>query len=264
MHKLVTMVLTRLPLFTRRRHARPLPLPLGAIVGVVCTVVLGAGCTIEERAPDGSPRDAVAVSPEEANSPADVPMGTQADADTLLVDVRSLDSTIRVDLRYGGNDNFTGAPLPGYNANRALLHRDAAAALARVQGALRSEGLSLLVYDAYRPVRATDAMVQWTQRVGREDLIRDGYIADRSRHNLGVAIDCTLVSLDTGVPLEMGTPYDTFSDAAHTANAAGDVAVNRLRFVTAMAREGFVNYDMEWWHFSYTVSSPLRFDIPIQ
>lgn len=234
------------------------------LIALLLCVVFGAACTIEQRAPDGSPRDAVAVGPEEANSPADVPMGTSADADTLLVDVRSLDSTIRVELRYGSNNNFTGAPLPGYDANRALLHRDAAAALARVQEALRAEGLSLLVYDAYRPVRATDAMVAWTQRVGREDLVRDGYIADRSRHNLGVAIDCTLVSLDSGTPLDMGTPYDTFSDAAHTANALGDVAVNRLRFVTAMAREGFVNYDKEWWHFAYTVSSPLRFDVPIR
>jgi D-alanyl-D-alanine dipeptidase len=129
---------------------------------------------------------------------------------------------------------------------------------------LRAEGLSLKVWDAYRPVRATTAMVTWATATGREDLLSDGYIADRSRHNLGVAIDCTLVDLGTGAELDMGTPFDTFSDAAHTANAAGQVAVNRLRFVTAMAREGFANYDKEWWHYSHVVSSPLRFDVPIR
>ncbi len=235
-------------------------------------VVLGtlSACTIDNRTP-GLVGGAAAVgdstnptAPASVNAPDDVIAGTQADADTLLVDVQLLDSTILVDLRYRDSGNFTGAPLPGYNANRAFLHRDAAAALARVQAHLRAQGLSLKVWDAYRPVRATEAMVAWTRQTGREDLITDGYIADRSRHNLGVAIDLTLVDLATGRELAMGTPYDTFSDAAHTANARDSVAVNRLRFVTAMAREGFANYDKEWWHFSYSVSTPLRFDTPVR
>ena len=193
-----------------------------------------------------------------------IPVGTPADADTLLLDVRSVDSSIVVDMRYRGTDNFTGAPLPGYEANRALLHRDAARALGRVQGALRSEGLGLKVFDAYRPVRATLAMVAWTRRTGRESLVRDGYISDRSRHNLGVAIDCTLIDRRTGQELDMGTPFDTFSSAAHTANATGTVAANRARFVAAMAREGWTNYAQEWWHFSFDVAAPRRFDIVIR
>ncbi len=235
--------------------ARPLTLllPLAATLA----------CTIENRAPGQSAGERP-TAPPSANAPDGIPSGTTADADTLLVDVQSLDSTIRVDLRYRTADNFTGAPLPGYDGNRALLHRDAAAALARVQAHLREQGLSLLVYDAYRPVRATQAMVAWAERVQRSDLITDGYIADRSRHNLGVAIDCTLVDLATGAPLDMGTPYDTFDASAHTANARGEVAERRLRFVTAMAREGFVNYDREWWHYSYAVSPVLRFDVPVR
>jgi len=226
-------------------------------------LVLLAACTIEDRTPGAAGGNAVSAPPS-INTPDGLVTGTAADADTLLVDVRSLDSSILVDLRYRDSGNFTGAPLPGYEANRALLHREAAAALARVQMSLRAEGLSLKVLDAYRPVRATEAMVTWATRTGREALITDGYIADRSRHNLGVAIDCTLVDLATGTELDMGTPFDTFSEAAHTANAVGQVAVNRLRFVTAMAREGFANYDKEWWHYSYVVSSPLRFDVPIR
>jgi D-alanyl-D-alanine dipeptidase len=107
-------------------------------------------------------------------------------------------------------------------------------------------------------------MVAWTRRTGRESLVRDGYISDRSRHNLGLAIDCTLIDRRTGQELDMGTPFDTFSAAAHTANATGNVAANRARFVAAMAREGWTNYAQEWWHFSYDVAAPRRFDIVIR
>src|SRR6266404_1626508 len=185
-------------------------------------------------------------------------------ADTLLTDVRTLDPKIVVDLRYATANNFTGAPLPGYLANRAFMRREAAAALARVEGDLQARRLGLKVFDAYRPVRATLAMVDWTQRVNRPDLLTDGYIASRSRHNLGLAIDLTLIDLATGRELEMGTPFDTFSAAAHTANASGEAAANRQKLKEAMEREGFVNYDQEWWHFSFAVPNPLRFDRPIR
>ena len=181
-------------------------------------------------------------------------------ADTLLTELRTLDSSIVVEMRYATANNFTGAPLPGYLANRAYLRREAAATLALVQADLRSQGLGLKVFDAYRPVRATLAMVDWTARVNRPDLLTDGYIASRSRHNLGLAIDLTLVDRRTGRELEMGTPFDTFSAAAHTANAQGLAAQNRQLLKTAMERRGFVNYDQEWWHFSYDIPRPLRFD----
>jgi D-alanyl-D-alanine dipeptidase len=185
-------------------------------------------------------------------------------ADTLLADVRSFDSTIAVDLRYATSNNFTGAPLPGYGANRAYLRREAAAALARVQRDLNSRGLGLKIFDGYRPVRATLAMVDWTARVHRPDLLTDGYIASRSRHNLGLAVDLTLIELPSGRELEMGTPFDTFSAAAHTANASGLAATNREKLKSAMEAEGFVNYDQEWWHYTFSVPDPLRFDRPIR
>jgi D-alanyl-D-alanine dipeptidase len=90
--------------------------------------------------------------------------------------------------------------------------------------------------------------------------LRDGYIASRSRHNLGLAIDLTLVDRESGAPLEMGTPFDTFSPAAHTANASGAVLAHRRQLQRLMESEGFVNYDQEWWHYSYTVANPVRFD----
>jgi len=185
-------------------------------------------------------------------------------ADTLLTDVRTLDPSIVVDLRYATSNNFTGAPLPGYLANRAFLRREAAAALSRAERDIGPQGLGIKVFDAYRPVRATLAMVDWTERVNRPDLLKDGYIASRSRHNLGLAVDLTLIDLATGRELEMGTPFDTFSAAAHTANASGEAGANRQKLKAAMEHEGFVNYDQEWWHFSFAVPNPLRFDRPIR
>lgn len=194
----------------------------------------------------------------------DLPIASDAAAESLLVDVRSLDSTIIAVVRYATANNFTGAPIPGYGARRALLRREAAIALARVQRRATNEGLGLEVFDAYRPVRATEAMVAWTERTGRQDLIRDGYIASRSRHNLGVAIDLSLVDRATGRELDMGTPFDTFSAAAHTANAEGVVARNRATLKRLMEAEGFVNYDQEWWHYAYPVPNPVRFDMAIR
>ena len=194
----------------------------------------------------------------------DLPTGTPAQAESLLVDVRALEPSIVVDMRYATASNFTGAVLPGYEANRALLRREAAEALARVQRRLGREGLGLEVYDAYRPIRATLAMVDWTERAGRQDLIRDEYIASRSRHNLGLAVDLTLVERATGRALAMGTPFDEFSERAHTANASGEVAANRQRLRRAMEAEGFANYAKEWWHYSYDVARPLRFDVPVK
>ena len=218
--------------------------------------------------PSASDTPATQTPPVTANAsirtPDSVATGTDAQAESLLVNVQSLDSTIRVDMRYRNADNFTGAPIAGYSGNHALLRREAAASLAKVQAALKAQGLGLLVWDAYRPVRATLAMVAWTVKVHREDLVRDGYISDRSKHNLGVAIDLTLVNLADGQKLDMGTPHDSFANEAHTANATGAVASNRQKLVAAMAAEGFTNYDMEWWHFSYDVKNPLRFDMEVK
>lgn len=191
---------------------------------------------------------------------AETEIAPNAVADTLLTDLRSADPSIVVDLRYATANNFTGAPLPGYEGNRAFLRREAAAALALVQSDLRSAGLGLKIFDAYRPVRATLAMVDWTRRVNREDLLTNGYIASRSRHNLGVAVDLTLIDRATGAELEMGTPFDTFSESAHTANAIGLAAENRRKLKAAMEKRGFLNYDQEWWHYTFNVSNPLRFD----
>ncbi len=223
-----------------------------------------AACTSASRIPARGPAPPAASAPIAAAAPSvetgALPVAADAAADSLLADVQLQAPEIRVGLRYATSDNFTGAPLPGYEGNHAYLRREATLALARVARRAAGEGVVLHVFDAYRPVRATLAMVAWTERVGRQRLIRDGYIASRSRHNLGLAVDLTLVDARTGEFLEMGTPFDTFSSAAHTANATGLARVNRARLERLMKAEGFVNYDQEWWHFSYDLVNPVRFD----
>lgn len=217
-----------------------------------CLLLTAPACHQRQEGP--VPAAAVSVNTDE------LPIAGNDAADSLLIDVQSLDSTIRVDARYAGPNNFTGAPLPGYDAPRALLRREAAKALVRVQARLRQQGLGLLVFDGYRPVRATMAMVRWASRTGHRDLLTDGYIARRSRHNLGLAVDLTLVEAASGSSVDMGTPFDTFSESAHTANATGPVLANRRILVRAMEAEGFRNYEKEWWHFSFDVPGALPFD----
>jgi len=228
-----------------RVYLGTMPPLFGARVAAATLLVLGCGG-----------RPAAVTSPEAPP----LPTASDAAAESLLVDVRSVDSTIEVDARYAGSDNFTGGPLPGYEAPRALLRREAALALGRVQARLRSGGLGLRVFDGYRPVRATLAMVDWTRRSGRPELVDSGYIARRSRHNLGVAVDLTMVDLASGTEVPMGTAFDTFTPAAHTANAEGRFRRYRQILVRVMESEGFRNYEKEWWHFSYEVEGAVAFD----
>lgn len=231
----------------------------GITVGIVALLLtLASGCA--DRSNEQLVTDDRATEP---NAPAQ-DISPDSIAELLLVDVVSLDATIVVDARYHGSNNFMGERLPGYGANRVLMRREAAEALARAQADLASRGLGLLLWDGYRPVRATQAMVDWTERVGREDLLEDGYIASRSRHNLGLAIDLTLIRLSDGESLDMGTPFDTFDESAHTLNATGAVRENRQLLVDALTVHGFTNYEKEWWHFSYDVPDPRRFDLPIR
>ncbi len=179
-----------------------------------------------------------------------------------LVDVQRSAPGIRVELAYATRDNLTGRRLPGYCENRAFLLPHAARSLARVQRHLRRRGLGLLVRDAYRPARASRALVRWAERNGRGDLVGT-YIARRSRHNTGSAVDLTLVRADGGRPLEMGTGYDDLSSRAHTRNASGRALRNRLLLARAMERFGFVPYWREWWHFEHRRSGSRYLDEPI-
>ncbi|MFH1467163.1 MAG: M15 family metallopeptidase [Pseudomonadota bacterium] len=164
-------------------------------------------------------------------------------------------------IAYHTAENFTGAPLPGYGAPAAWMLLEPAAAVQRVADTLAEQGLGLLIYDAYRPVRGTLSMVAWARRSGNEALLH-GYIASRSGHNHGHTVDLTLADLATGEPLDLGCPFDTLDERAHTRNAEGEVLAHRLLLVEAMKAEGFKNYSKEWWHYSTKLEGTSPRDVP--
>ncbi|HWB80273.1 MAG TPA: M15 family metallopeptidase [Nannocystaceae bacterium] len=149
---------------------------------------------------------------------------------------------------YATKDNFTGAPLPGYGDPGAWLRDDAADALRLASDALAKDGFRLVVFDAYRPRRASVAMVEWAQRTRRTDLLRDGFISARSQHNRGVAVDVGLADRD-GKLLDMGTPWDFFGPAAHVDAVKGEAGDRRKALAKAMRGAGFRPLAIEWWHF---------------
>jgi D-alanyl-D-alanine dipeptidase len=102
--------------------------------------------------------------------------------------------------------------------------------------------------------------VRWARRSGRGDLVGT-YIAQRSRHNVGRAVDLTLMR--DGRQLAMGTRYDELSTRAHTYNAGGQVLRNRLALRRAMERFGFAPYDREWWHFEHRGAGTTALDLPL-
>lgn len=179
-----------------------------------------------------------------------------------FVDLRHLLPRAHFDIRYHSADNFTGAPLPGYGTPGAWMREAAGLKLVAVQAALAVEGLSLLIFDAYRPRRATGAMVDWAERTRQGHLVREGYIARRSLHNLGAAIDLSLVWSDTGKPLDMGTAWDVFDAGSHLGNASGAAASNRTRLHTHMATAGFTPFSKEWWHFDFPLKDAGPIDVP--
>jgi len=164
-----------------------------------------------------------------------------------LVDLQKIDFSIRLDIRYATSQNFTKQVI--YPASRCLLRRPVAEALARVQSSLRLQDLALKVYDCYRPLSVQKAF--W-------DLVPDEkYVADPqkgSRHNRGAAVDLTLVEAGSGRELEMPSQFDDFSLKAHrSGKKASKVARrNMRRLEAAMAKEGFLPFETEWWHFDYS------------
>jgi D-alanyl-D-alanine dipeptidase len=186
--------------------------------------------------------------------------GTRAHRHAGLVDVHRFAPGILVELSYRTKHNETGRPLPGYCKEWALLHEAAAFSLGQVQRYLRRRGLGLLILDAYRPLRATLALVRWAERTGRGHLVGT-YIARRSRHNTGSAVDITLVRYRDRKRLRMGG-FD-LGPGSHTYNASGRILRNRLTLMRAMERFGFSPYLREWWHFEHHVRPNRYLDLPL-
>ena len=216
-----------------------------------------------------------------------------------FVYLRDVDPTIQQDMRYAGSNNFTGKPVPGYDAPECVLVRQAAEALKAVQADLKATGLALRVYDCYRPGRAVAAFVDWAKlpddpkakevyypALDKAALFPD-YIATRSGHSRGATVDLTPVPIGeetktspaTGPctapqkskapdgSLAMGTTFDCFDVKANTAASglSSEEQENRALLVEAMQAHGFKNYPLEWWHFTFQPEPhpDTFFDFPI-
>ena len=176
------------------------------------------------------------------------PVDARATRSAALVDVATLDPTIRLDVRYATPHNVARRRL--YASARAFLQQPAADALVRVHRALQADGFGIVVLDAYRPWRVTKALWDATP-ADRRAFVADP--ARGSRHNRGAAVDVTLFDRATGAPVAMPSEYDDFSERAYPTYAGGDATVrgHRDRLRAAMEREGFFVHPSEWWHFDY-------------
>lgn len=162
-----------------------------------------------------------------------------------LVDLQKVIPTIKLDIRYATINNFTGKKV--YPIAKCFLQEPVALALKQVQEELAPFGLSLKVFDGYRPLSVQ--YIFW-QLVPDEH-----YVADPkkgSRHNRGCAVDLTFVKLD-GTEIFMPTDFDDFTERAHSdyMQLPAEAIKNRALLRTVMERHGFTVLATEWWHFDY-------------
>ena len=133
-----------------------------------------------------------------------------ADPDQKLIELQTLNKELVYDIRYATSNNFTGQAIYPRTTALCFLRRPAAEALLRVANSLQRKGLGLKIFDAYRPYAVTEKF--WR-------LIADErYVANPAKgsgHNRGIAVDLTIVDLQTKKELDMGTGFDNFSDTAH-------------------------------------------------
>lgn len=182
-----------------------------------------------------------------------------------FVYISDIDNTIQKDLRYLGNNNFIGKPIEGYHKNCLIVTKETAKALQKVQQILLRKGLSLKIFDGYRPQQSVDHFVAWANdledvlmkkefypKVPKSELFKQGYIAKKSGHTRGSTVDLTIVNIKTGKELDMGSPYDFFGEQSHPFyNRIGTIQKrNRLFLRKVMLENGFKPYDNEWWHFT--------------
>ena len=180
---------------------------------------------------------------------------------------------IQEDMRYAGDENFLGRPVPGYGCAECWLRREVAEALSKVAEEAKALGFRLVVYDCYRPQRATRAFIAWAAddndqakkaeyypHLDKREIFAKGYIAKESMHSLGIAVDIAFIGQD------FGTPFDLFDESSATdyAGVSDEARKNRKALYDLMIKHGFENLPQEWWHFSYKgVSDATPLDVEI-
>ena len=169
------------------------------------------------------------------------------------------------EIRYYSTYNFIGDRIDGYEEPCALLTIEAARALKAVSSEMIVQGYRLKVFDAYRPASAVKHFVLWGiedqdlrmkpyfyPELEKQELFVKGYIAKQSSHSRGSTVDLTLLDMRTGKELDMGSPFDLFSEVSHPdyRGITEEQYANRMLLQHAMVRCGFRPIDCEWWHFT--------------
>ena len=169
------------------------------------------------------------------------------------------------EIRYYSTYNFIGERIDGYEEPCALLTKEAARALKSVSNEMIVRGYRLKVFDAYRPAQAVKHFVLWGiedqdvrmkpyfyPELQKQELFARGYIASQSGHSRGSSVDLTLLDMSTGKEVDMGSPFDYFSEASHPdyKGITQEQYDNRMMLQRVMVRGGFVPIDCEWWHFT--------------
>ncbi|MBQ7064267.1 MAG: M15 family metallopeptidase [Firmicutes bacterium] len=169
------------------------------------------------------------------------------------------------EIRYHSSYNFIGERIDGYEDPCAILTVEAARALKAVSMEMMVQGYRLKVFDAYRPARAVRHFVLWGIEdqdirmkpyfypdLQKQELFARGYIAKQSSHSRGSTVDLTLLDMKTGKELDMGSPFDLFSEISHPdyMGITKEQLNNRMTLQRTMVRNGFMPLDCEWWHFT--------------
>jgi len=172
---------------------------------------------------------------------------------------------VRWDSKYATWDNFTGKPVDGYLVNRIVGTTALADALVHARDEAAARGFGLLLWDGYRPHRATERFIQWSEEpedgakkqrhypnIERNQMFDLGYVAARSGHSRGSTVDLTIFHLQSGELADMGGDHDVMDEISHhgaTGVTAAQTA-NRESLLQIMESSGFNRYDEEWWHYS--------------
>ena len=171
---------------------------------------------------------------------------------------------VRWDAKYATWDNFTGTPVDGYEVNRIVGSHPLARALLEAKRRAASLGFGLLLWDGYRPQRAVDRFLEWSGQpedgrtkerfypnIDRAEMFSQGYVAARSGHSRGSAVDLTLYRLDTGEVAAMGGGHDLMDERSHhgAVGVSTAEAAHRRTLCAVMEASGFEPYQREWWHY---------------
>ena len=181
-----------------------------------------------------------------------------------FVFIDELVSGIRWDAKYATWDNFTGKPVDGYAANRIAGTRALCAALKKAREKAASFGFGLLLWDGYRPQSAVDCFLRWSKQpedgrtkprhypnIDKTEIVEKGYVAAKSGHSRGGAIDLTLYRLADGILVPMGGGFDLMDSVSHhgAKGITQGEARNRQVLCSIMEASGFIPYGCEWWHY---------------